>query len=635
MKRILLVAPKPLRLEYIPEPELRFLKWKALMLPLSIATMAALTPDDIEVDLWDEQVQGWIDEARDLPDYDLIGLTGYLVHIPRAREIAQVFRKRGIPVAIGGVGVSSAPEYCRNDFDILFIEEAELTWPQFIADWKTGNYRKVYRQVTKPDLALSPPPCWDSIADQMDNYFIGAVQATRGCPFECEFCDVIYHFGRQTRHKPIDRLLEEVNTLEHLGMERIFLCDDNFIGNPRYAKGLLRELISLNNSFRTPIEYITQLGINVAKNEEMLELLADANFCTLFIGIETPNKESLKEANKYINVHSNLIKDCKKVQSYGLNIRAGIIVGFDHDTPEIFDQQFEFLQKAGIPLISIKSLKAVPGTKLWHRLKKEGRVLKPDAKILDLIFVSTNIIPRGISRIELLNGHVSLLERTCDWSNFVIRFKRMISCLKRKPNVPKKKWQWKRFFQHLQFLHSMDKESRRAILSILWYTLKHAPFMIQKLFPLIAQQYDSVVAMRSIREKFRKLIELEKSIDMRQFIDRSGMLVTESLKKSYYKIFPDMYKRIYQGLIDKTRTYEVLIEVFTDFLIRREHTLDEFSGKHRVFLHEFADRAIAKENSTVGIQSSAPIQSHEIMADIKQTRLAEEILKAVEQELRR
>ena len=309
MKKILLVSSlyDPQLSRYGGVTKLSSLQVKGFITPLSLATIAALTPDDVEVDLWDEPVHGRIDESTDLTDYDLVGISCFVHRLSRAKEIAQIFRQCGIPVAVGGPGPSSAPEQCRDDFDILFIGEAELTWPQFISDFLAGNYKSEYRQIAKPDLAISPIPRWDGLADYMENYALGAVQTTRGCPFDCDFCDVIYLHGRRQRHKPIDSVLKEIRVLQELGMRYIFFCDDNFIGNLRYAKELLREVIALNRTFDKPLAFQTQLSINVAKDEELLELLADANFSQILIGIETPNKDKTRTDEALIEIFTDFI----------------------------------------------------------------------------------------------------------------------------------------------------------------------------------------------------------------------------------------------------------------------------------------------------------------------------------------
>ena len=169
------------------------------MTPLHLATIAALTPDEYEVDIWDEGARGEIDDSTDLGGpVDLVGITGYIAHIPRAIELAGVFQRRGLTVAIGGPGVSGAPELCRGVFDVVFLGEAEITWPRFLQEWKQGTHRNEYRQVERPDLSTSPAPRWDSVTADIKRYRIAGVQTTRGCPYDCEFCDVIHLASRGT-----------------------------------------------------------------------------------------------------------------------------------------------------------------------------------------------------------------------------------------------------------------------------------------------------------------------------------------------------------------------------------------------------------------------------------------------------
>lgn len=622
--------------------KLPFVETKAIMAPLHLATIAALTPDDIEVDLWDEPVHGRIADSTEFKkEYDLVGITGYVLHLQRAKQIAQVFRKREIPVAIGGVGVSAAPEVCRGVFDILFIGEAELTWPRFIADWKAGNYRPEYRQVAKPDLSISPIPKWDSVTDSMKYYVWGAVQTTRGCPFGCEFCDVIYLHGRQPRHKPIDKVLKEVSALERLGTPSIFFCDDEFIGNPRYAKDLLRELIPLNRSFRNPVGFITQLTINVAEDEELLELLADANFTGLFIGIETPNKESLLETNKPQNYKTNLLEAVRKIQSYGMSIRAAMIVGFDHDDTRIFDQQFEFLQEACVPMLSTHILRAPIGTRLWARLRREGRIILDEEHQIygNLHGPNTNIIPKSMTREELFTGYMNLVERLDKWRNFEARVKGFISGVTWRPKTSQKRRKgsipWKFLLGFLKYLlFSVDRETRWGTFRIIRHTRRHAPFMLRRVLGLLGMQYSRVAMLQAVRQGLQKRIELEKSEGFKLEVDQTEIIIPENFKQPYQEIFPEIHERVYLGLRDKTRTDETLIETLTDFIIRWGQTMDSFSDQHKVFLQELADRAIAKENTATEGVLPVLVQSNEAVPDIKKSKLAEEILKAVEQELR-
>jgi len=638
MKRIMLIAPSPLGFELTQDLgylKLPFAKTKKYIVPLHVATVAALTPDDVEVDLHDEALHGRIDEESDLKSYDLAGITGFMGHLARAKAIAQVFRKRGIPVAIGGPGVSTQPQRYYDDFDYLFIGEAELIWPQFLADWKKGSQRRVYRQVGGVDLAHTPTPRWDSLADRMKDYFLGGVQTSRGCPFDCEFCDVSFLFGKRYRSKPIDQVLQEVSNLETLGIRRISFCDDNFIGNPSYAKELLQELISLNNSFRRPLAFGSEMSINLAKDEKLLELLADANFREIFIGIESPNKESLKETHKLQNVRSNLVEDIKKIQSYGVPIRGSLIVGFDHDGKDIFYQHFQFSQESYLAVPSIRVLMAPPGTRLWKRLRKEGRLLKTDTE--GRYFgnpATTNIIPKRMSRVELLSGFLRLRDKIYDWENLVFRIKGIVSNVKRRPILPKQKDNWKFLFLfiNLFLFSSFDKKARIALLDTIWYTFKHARFMLPTVIRIILRQFGYVyINQHEFREVLQKQINLERSGELKLEIEQSEVIIPESFKEPYEEIFPEVYKEVFRGLKNKIQTGETLIEIFTEFFKSRKSAGGFFSVEDRSDLMELAKRTATKKNNVSKISIS--ISSEELMPNSNKTRMSDEILKAVEQEL--
>jgi hypothetical protein len=655
MKKILLIAP-----DFNPEETkvrslaggltaLKFLPQKTFMVPLGLATVAALTPDGIEVDIWDEAVRGLMSDDTELDTgYDLVGVTGYINHLSRVKQLGEMFRRRGIPVVVGGPGVSSAPEHYHNAFDVLFIGEAEYIWPQFIADWKAGRYRSEYRQVDKPDLTCSPLPRWDKVAADMKHYVCGGVQTTRGCPFDCEFCDVIYIYGRQARHKSIDQVLEEIIALERLGAERILLCDDNFIGNPRYAKALLRALTPVNNAFERPLGFYTQLTLNVAKDDEMLALLADANFAGLFIGIETPNIDSLIETNKPQNYKTDILADVKKILSYGLPITAGLIVGFDHDDTSIFDRQFEFSQESCIPMPLAHMLKAPVGTKLWVRLHKEGRVVQfweEGGKSLNDTRAWTNIIPKQMTRRELMTGYLGLVERLRDWRNFEARVKGMISLLQRQPQVKPRGASLEQSMSVFKFvLEGMEPEARQSTIRLLRYTRQHAPFMLGKVLGLIVRQYLEAAEVPFLREMIAAQIHRESDEAFVLLREPTVFFIPEAFKKPYRDIFRELYERVYQGLIDKSRTQDALVEVIYDFLTRWGLTFEQFEEHHRAFLFEICDRTVAKENGTRPSGAGAPMDLREIPDRLTglsegQTlvwlkRLADEVLRTVEQDLR-
>jgi hypothetical protein len=483
---------------------------------------------------------------------------------------------------------------------------------------------------------------------------------------DCEFCDVIYLYGRQPRYKAIDQVLEEVRVLESLGMRSVFFCDDNFIGNPRYAKDLLREVIALNRTFEKPLAFQTQITINVAKDDELLELLADANFSQLFMGIESPKKESLIEANKSQNYRTDLVADIKKVLSYGLPIKAGMIVGFDNDDVNIFDEQFEFLQEMCIPMPSLNILEAPDGTKLWARLYKEGRIVSNESRssYAGQRF-GTNIIPKQMTRAELFEGYAKLTENCSDWNNFAARMKCFVSGIKRRPNIPNapselseadldKALAMLKMARNTGMINSLplfrggggrgsglsifrdfflleEENARNAIFDIIRHTLRHAPFMLEKVIRYIALQYGERLQLQPLLEAIRQHIEDETTGTFKLKIAQGDILVPESFKEPYKEVFPEIYERVYTGLKDKSRTEEALIEIFTDFIVRWGQTFEKFEEYHRTFLFEIADRTIKKEDSALGDDF---VDTRENLPNFKNNRLADDILKYVEQELR-
>ena len=376
---------------------------------LSLPTVAALTPREHEVVLCDENVQ-----AVDFDtDADIVGLTGYVVHKQRILELAAEFRRRGKFVVAGGPFASLCPEELRGHVDVVFVDEAEYTWPQFLRDYQTGTWRAEYRQDEKPSMHDSPLPRFDLL--KIDRYRSMTIQFTRGCPFTCEFCDIIVMYGRRPRAKTVDQVMAEVRELRRLGARNIFVVDDNFIGNVKDAKRLLTAIIDWQRAHGYPIEFMTEVSLNVAQDDELLRLLRTANFTNIFIGIESPRASSLKETTKMQNLRGDLVQSVHRVQAAGLEVMAGMIVGFDHDDAEIFAEQFEFIQKARIPISMTGLLNAVPKTPLYKRLKDSGRLA---AESVGDQFVLTNIVPKLMTRAELHTGYRRLLERLYSYRNY-------------------------------------------------------------------------------------------------------------------------------------------------------------------------------------------------------------------------
>jgi radical SAM superfamily enzyme YgiQ (UPF0313 family) len=605
------------------------------MLPLGLATVAALTPEEYHVDIWDEPVRGRITpDTRFEREYALAGITGYRAHLARAAEVSRILRARGIPTAVGGPGVSGSPDRCRGHFDVLFIGEAELTWPQFLRDWREGAFRAEYRQIEKPDLAESPVPRWDSIAADIPRYAMGCVQTTRGCPFDCEFCDVIYLYGRRQRHKPIPRVLEEVRQLESLGTQSIFICDDEFVGNPRYAKDLLRALIPVNNSFRRPLTYSTQMTVNVCKDDELLELLADANFYLLFVGLETPNLESLRETSKFQNLRRDLLGDVHKILSYGMGIRAGTIVGFDHDDVSIFDMQYEFIQKACLPSVSLNMLKVAIGTRLWTRLRREGRVLDLTKTVGEgLARVYTNIIPKQMTRVELMTGFRRLAERVYSWESFRDRMCGWVSLVRRPPRVREAGGDLASDVDHLTATLGLDAAGRQAVADITAHTLRVAPFMMRRVRELIIQQARYRRTVGELLRQMDRQVEVEASGEVVFLPDERPVPIPEAFRAAFRRIFPDVHARVWVNLTDKSKVPEALVSVFLDFLVRWGDDFERFEPYHQAFLRELCERACAERNGQAPETFVAVEPGDTPVPDVKRSRLDDDVLKSVDQKL--
>ena len=610
-------------------------------MPLGLATVAALTPDSIDVDIWDEAVQGQIGEEYVCnKDYDLIGVTGYINHAGRMQELGRMFRRCGLLTAVGGPGVSSEPEPFREFFDVLFIGEAEYLWPQFIMDFERKKFKSEYRQVGKVDMVHSPVPKWDSVT--VNSYLLGAVQTTRGCPFDCEFCDVIYIYGRTARHKPIARVLDEVRTLQELGVERALFSDDNFIGNRRYAKDLLKELKLLNHSFRAPMTFLTNVTLNIARDEEMLALFADANFGGLFIGIESTNVQSLKETNKPQNYSVDMVEAVRKIHSYGIIIQSGMILGFDHDDTGIFDEHFTFLQETGVPVPMINLLKAPTGTKLWTRLHKAGRVFqRAEMRRTSNVESLTNVIPARMSLVQLLSGYISLVERLRDWNNFERRVQTLLSQVERPPQL-RFRVELNKLVLLAVMLMQMDAQARRTALRLLLYTLRRSPFMVERVMAAVAYQYQEAQRVPHLKRSIHEQIGQLQSGTMSLKPDGKVFAVPEGFKKLYPAVFLELYARVHDGLKDKSRAENALVEVTFDFLTRWGPSFRQFEEHHRTFLYELCDRTIASENSVfdaagnprikiVGVKQTGPGPNY---TDVHLRRLADDVLHCVEQDLR-
>jgi radical SAM superfamily enzyme YgiQ (UPF0313 family) len=407
--KIYLIAPRNPESFWTFDRVLPSLNKRCIYPNLSLPTVAGLTPRQHEIVLCDENVE----EVDFDTDADIVGVTGYVIHKKRMFEIIDEFRRRGKFVVVGGPFASLCPEELRGKVDVLFIDEAEYTWPQFLRDYQAGTWESEYRQDEKPSMLDSPLPRFDLL--KIDRYRTITIQFARGCPFNCEFCDIIVMYGRRPRAKSVPQVMAEVEEIYRLGLKQIFVVDDNFIGNKREAKELLKAIAEWQRAKGYPVEFMTEVSLNVAQDEELLRLMKQAHFGTIFVGIESPRKASLEETKKHQNVREDILTSVHRIQKAGIQVMAGMIVGFDNDDPSIFEEQFQFIQAARIPISMTGMLNAMPKTPLYTRLQAAGRLI---AESVGDQFIFTNIVPKSMSRVELYEGYRTLLNRLYSYSNY-------------------------------------------------------------------------------------------------------------------------------------------------------------------------------------------------------------------------
>ncbi len=372
--------------------------------PLGLATLAGLCPRDWDVEIVDENV-----ETLPLdPEADLIGICGMGVQFPRQKELLAYYRRQGHYVVAGGSYASLCPEEFTDLADTVVAGEAEYIWPEFCRDFARGAARALYREGGEVNLADSPVPRFDLLAP--DKYQAVSLQFSRGCPFRCEFCDIIVMFGRKPRTKPLAHVGRELDALRALNVHRAFFVDDNLIGNKKVAKDLLRYLAAYQREHHYRFQFGTEASLNLAQDAELLDLFREANFEWVFIGIESPDEESLKETLKFQNTRQDILTSVRAVYAAGLDIFAGFIIGFDHDTVETFDKQYRFIMESGIQASMIGLLTAIPKTPLHARLAKEGRLIA-EANSTDNVKLGTNVLPKGMSYDEMVTGYRALYER--------------------------------------------------------------------------------------------------------------------------------------------------------------------------------------------------------------------------------
>src|SRR5437868_10703118 len=368
---------------------------------LGLLTVSALLPDSWERKLVDLNIQSL--KASDIEWADMVFATAMLVQKDSLRDVVKRCKARGKRVVLGGPYVTTTIEEL-PDADHIFLGEAETTLPQFVKDLERGEAKRSYQASERPPLSTTPLADFH-LAD-MKRYSAMSVQYSRGCPFQCEFCDIIEIYGRVPRTKSNQQMLAEFDALLDLGWRgTVFIVDDNFIGNKKNVRQLLPELAKWQRKNGYPFSLLTESSLNLADDEPLLKSMQDAGFRRVFIGIETPVEESLKEAQKTQN-RGDLLESVRKIQSYGIEVMAGFIVGFDNDPEDIFERQIRFIRESAIPLAMVGLLTVLPDTQLWRRLKKEGRLLSEASG--NITNCSLNFVPK-MDPARLIQGYQTIM----------------------------------------------------------------------------------------------------------------------------------------------------------------------------------------------------------------------------------
>ncbi|MCC5828889.1 MAG: B12-binding domain-containing radical SAM protein [Phycisphaeraceae bacterium] len=403
---VLLLYPRFPSTFWSMQHALRFVRKRSAMPPLGLITVAAMLPADWTLRLIDLNIRK-LTEA-DLAWADVAMISAMSVQKPSARELIARCRARQVPIIAGGPMFSAEPEEF-EDVDHLVLNEAEVTLPEFLEDFTRGRARHLYTSPSFADIQKTPVPRWDLL--ELKHYFTMEIQYSRGCPYNCDFCQVTSLFGRRPRTKTAGQVVAELDSLRRLGWRSgVFFVDDNLVGNRKLVGTELLPALAAWQSRQKPPHntFNTQATINIADDPKLLKLLSEAGFDMVFVGIETPDNQGLIECGKVQNRRRDMVADVKTIQRAGIQVQGGFIVGFDSDDETIFNRQVEFIQSSGIATAMVGMLQALPGTRLSDRMKRAGRLVEPSSSGNN-VDGTTNILPL-MGMTQLHEGYRRVLE---------------------------------------------------------------------------------------------------------------------------------------------------------------------------------------------------------------------------------
>jgi len=445
--KVLLVNPEFPETYWSFRHALPFEGKRSVFPPLGLLTVSSLLPKSCERRLVDLNIET-LDKSQ-LEWADMVFITGMLVQKQSLHSVAKQAKELGKVVVLGGPYVTSTIHELPQA-DHIFQGEAETTLPEFFADLKRGEAKSIYKAPERPPMSISPIP--DFKIANLKHYSCMSVQYSRGCPFSCEFCDIIEIYGRIPRTKSNQQILAEFDALKQIGWRGpLFIVDDNFIGNKKNVRQLMPELVAWQKQHGHPFSLLTEASVNLADDDELLGNMREAGFRRVFLGIETPVEESLKEAQKSQN-RGNLLDSVKKIQSFGMEVMAGFIVGFDNDPEDIFERQIEFIRESAIPLAMVGMLNALPDTQLWRRLEREGRLLGEDASGNNT--VSTLNFVTKMDPARLISGYQSIMKTIYKPREY---YERVLDSLKRTVHETKEPSPYNLFQEIKALVHLITK----------------------------------------------------------------------------------------------------------------------------------------------------------------------------------
>jgi radical SAM superfamily enzyme YgiQ (UPF0313 family) len=502
--KILLVAPECPETFWSFKYSLKVISKKALLPPLGLLTVAAMLPPDWEKKLVDMTVEPLSD--KDIRWADYVFISAMRIHKQSVDGVVARCKALGAKIVAGGPLFTAGYEQA-HDIDHLVLNEAEITLPLFLKDLAEGRPKYIYVSEQHADLEATPMPAWDLAS--LKEYALMPIQYSRGCPFHCDFCDITTLFGRRMRTKTTQQVLSEMNDLYDRGWRgAIFFVDDNFIANQEKLKReVLPAMIAWMEARNYPFVMNTQASINLSDDEELMRLMVRAGFDTAFVGIETPQDESLAECHKSQNRNRDLVASVRKIQSCGLQVQGGFILGFDNDTPAVFDHLTQFIQKSGIVTAMVGLLNAPPETELYKRLLKQKRLIKSaSGNNMDM---SMNFVPK-MDIDKLTAGYVSVLSRIYSGKLY---YQRVTTFLRNyrpfRPGKCKQDWYNMQAFFNSMWVVGIRAKGRLYYWKLLLWSLFNRPNLLPLAITLAVNGYHFRTVLAGYRHAGRQAMPLQ------------------------------------------------------------------------------------------------------------------------------